>query len=334
MTQFAKETLPISLEEEMRRSYLDYAMSVIVGRALPDARDGLKPVHRRVLFAMHELNNDWNRPYKKSARIVGDVIGKYHPHGDQSVYDTIVRLAQDFSMRHMLVDGQGNFGSVDGDNAAAMRYTESRLSKAAHNLLNDIEFDTVVFTPEVDPPRPPYKPLNPANPQLSPPPYVKGTPLYMLSFRTMDEVIQNISDAPSTATPAQGVRRTVTTTPPIPTPPPPTPPPVPAAAANAAESVSGSSDDAAFTTRDDDWTAIATAAAACADNSTAPCANGDGEGGRPRPPRRLCRPSWPRATRSNAPPPRPDPPAPTLILGWAATVAMMLAAVALLVTLL
>jgi DNA gyrase subunit A len=124
MTQFAKETLPISLEEEMRRSYLDYAMSVIVGRALPDARDGLKPVHRRVLFAMHELNNDWNRAYKKSARIVGDVIGKYHPHGDQSVYDTIVRMAQDFSMRHMLVDGQGNFGSVDGDNAAAMRYTE------------------------------------------------------------------------------------------------------------------------------------------------------------------------------------------------------------------
>ena len=129
MTQFAKETLPISLEEEMRRSYLDYAMSVIVGRALPDARDGLKPVHRRVLFAMHELNNDWNRPYKKSARIVGDVIGKYHPHGDQSVYDTIVRMAQDFSMRHMLVDGQGNFGSVDGDNAPAMRYTEIRLAK-------------------------------------------------------------------------------------------------------------------------------------------------------------------------------------------------------------
>ena len=129
MTQFAKETLPISLEEEMRRSYLDYAMSVIVGRALPDARDGLKPVHRRVLYAMSELNNDWNRPYKKSARIVGDVIGKYHPHGDQSVYDTIVRMAQDFSMRHMLVDGQGNFGSVDGDNAAAMRYTEIRLAK-------------------------------------------------------------------------------------------------------------------------------------------------------------------------------------------------------------
>lgn len=150
MTQFAKETLPISLEEEMRRSYLDYAMSVIVGRALPDARDGLKPVHRRVLFAMHELNNDWNRPYKKSARIVGDVIGKYHPHGDQSVYDTIVRMAQDFSMRHMLVDGQGNFGSVDGDNAAAMRYTEVRLAKIAQELLADLEKETVDFGPNYD----------------------------------------------------------------------------------------------------------------------------------------------------------------------------------------
>jgi len=150
MTQFAKETLPISLEEEMRRSYLDYAMSVIVGRALPDARDGLKPVHRRVLFAMHELNNDWNRPYKKSARIVGDVIGKYHPHGDQSVYDTIVRLAQDFSMRHMLVDGQGNFGSVDGDNAAAMRYTEIRLAKIAHEMLADLDKETVNFGPNYD----------------------------------------------------------------------------------------------------------------------------------------------------------------------------------------
>jgi DNA gyrase subunit A len=150
MTQFAKETLPISLEEEMRRSYLDYAMSVIVGRALPDARDGLKPVHRRVLYAMHELNNDWNRPYKKSARIVGDVIGKYHPHGDQSVYDTIVRLAQDFSMRHMLVDGQGNFGSVDGDNAAAMRYTEIRLAKIAHEMLADIDKETVDFGPNYD----------------------------------------------------------------------------------------------------------------------------------------------------------------------------------------
>ena len=150
MTQFAKETLPISLEEEMRRSYLDYAMSVIVGRALPDARDGLKPVHRRALFAMHELSNDWNRPYKKSARIVGDVIGKYHPHGDQSVYDTIVRMAQDFSMRHMLVDGQGNFGSVDGDNAAAMRYTEIRLAKIAHEMLADLDKETVDFGPNYD----------------------------------------------------------------------------------------------------------------------------------------------------------------------------------------
>jgi DNA gyrase subunit A len=147
---FAKETLPISLEEEMRRSYLDYAMSVIVGRALPDTRDGLKPVHRRVLFAMHELNNDWNRPYKKSARIVGDVIGKYHPHGDTAVYDTIVRMAQDFSLRHMLVDGQGNFGSVDGDNAAAMRYTEIRLSKIAHEMLADIDKETVNFGPNYD----------------------------------------------------------------------------------------------------------------------------------------------------------------------------------------
>lgn len=150
MTQFAKETLPISLEEEMRRSYLDYAMSVIVGRALPDARDGLKPVHRRVLYAMHELNNDWNRPYKKSARIVGDVIGKYHPHGDSAVYNTIVRMAQDFSLRHMLVDGQGNFGSVDGDNAAAMRYTEIRLAKIAHEMLADIDKETVDFGPNYD----------------------------------------------------------------------------------------------------------------------------------------------------------------------------------------
>ncbi len=150
MTPFAKETLPISLEEEMRRSYLDYAMSVIVGRALPDARDGLKPVHRRVLFAMHELNNDWNRPYKKSARIVGDVIGKYHQHGDSAVYDTIVRMAQDFSLRHMLVDGQGNFGSIDGDNAAAMRYTEIRLAKIAHEMLADIDKETVDFGPNYD----------------------------------------------------------------------------------------------------------------------------------------------------------------------------------------
>src|SRR5580698_9530911 len=150
MDQFAKETLPISLEEEMRRSYLDYAMSVIVGRALPDVRDGLKPVHRRALYSMHELNNDWNRAYKKSARIVGDVIGKYHPHGDQSVYDTIVRMAQDFSLRYMLVDGQGNFGSVDGDNAAAMRYTEIRMSKIGHELLADIDKETVDFGPNYD----------------------------------------------------------------------------------------------------------------------------------------------------------------------------------------
>ncbi len=150
MDSFAKETLPISLEDEMRRSYLDYAMSVIVGRALPDVRDGLKPVHRRVLFAMHELNNDWNRAYKKSARIVGDVIGKYHPHGDSAVYDTIVRMAQNFSLRYMLVDGQGNFGSIDGDNAAAMRYTEVRLSKIAHELLADIDQETVDFGPNYD----------------------------------------------------------------------------------------------------------------------------------------------------------------------------------------
>ena len=150
MTQFAKETLAVSLEEEMRRSYLDYAMSVIVGRALPDARDGLKPVHRRVLFAMHEQNNDWNRPFKKSARIVGDMMGKYHPHGDTAIYDTIVRMAQPFSLRHMLVDGQGNFGSVDGDNAAAMRYTEIRLAKIAHEMLADIDKETVDFGPNYD----------------------------------------------------------------------------------------------------------------------------------------------------------------------------------------
>jgi DNA gyrase subunit A len=149
-TAFAKETLPVSLEEEMRHSYLDYAMSVIVGRALPDARDGLKPVHRRVLFAMHELNNDWNRAYKKSARIVGDVIGKYHPHGDTAVYDTIVRMAQNFSLRYMLVDGQGNFGSVDGDNAAAMRYTEVRMARIGHELLADLDKETVDFGPNYD----------------------------------------------------------------------------------------------------------------------------------------------------------------------------------------
>ncbi len=150
MEQFAKETLPVSLEQEMRKSYLDYAMSVIVGRALPDARDGLKPVHRRVLFAMHELSNDWNKTYKKSARIVGDVIGKYHPHGDTAVYDTIVRMAQDFSLRYPLVDGQGNFGSVDGDNAAAMRYTEIRMARIAHELLADLDKETVDFGPNYD----------------------------------------------------------------------------------------------------------------------------------------------------------------------------------------
>ena len=150
MTQFAKEILPINLEDEMQQSYLDYAMSVIVGRALPDVRDGLKPVHRRVLFAMNELGNDWNKPYKKSARIVGDVIGKYHPHGDTAVYDTIVRMAQPFSMRYMLVDGQGNFGSVDGDSPAAMRYTEIRMAKIAHAMLEDIDRETVDFIPNYD----------------------------------------------------------------------------------------------------------------------------------------------------------------------------------------
>ncbi len=150
MDVFAKETIPVSLEDEMKKSYLDYAMSVIVGRALPDVRDGLKPVHRRVLYAMHELSNSYNRPYKKSARIVGDVIGKYHPHGDTAAYDTIVRMAQDFSLRYMLVDGQGNFGSVDGDNAAAMRYTEIRMSKISHEMLADIDKETVDFGPNYD----------------------------------------------------------------------------------------------------------------------------------------------------------------------------------------
>ena len=150
MDQFAKETLPISLEEEMRRSYLDYAMSVIVGRALPDVRDGLKPVHRRVLFAMHESNYVASRPYVKCARVVGDVMGKYHPHGDQAIYDTLVRMAQPFSLRYLLIDGQGNFGSVDGDNAAAMRYTECRLSKIAASLLLDIDKETVDFAPNYD----------------------------------------------------------------------------------------------------------------------------------------------------------------------------------------
>jgi DNA gyrase subunit A len=150
MAELAKEVLQVNLEDEMRKSYLDYAMSVIVGRALPDVRDGLKPVHRRVLFAMNVLGNDWNKAYKKSARVVGDVIGKYHPHGDTAVYDTIVRMAQPFAMRYMLVDGQGNFGSVDGDAPAAMRYTEVRMSRLAHELLSDLEKDTVDFTPNYD----------------------------------------------------------------------------------------------------------------------------------------------------------------------------------------
>lgn len=150
MVEFAKEISPVSIEDELKQSYLDYAMSVIVGRALPDVRDGLKPVHRRVLFAMSELNNDWNKPYKKSARVVGDVIGKYHPHGDTAVYDTIVRMAQPFSLRYMLVDGQGNFGSVDGDRAAAMRYTEIRMAKIAHDLLADLDKETVDFVPNYD----------------------------------------------------------------------------------------------------------------------------------------------------------------------------------------
>ncbi|WP_122281662.1 DNA gyrase subunit A [Pseudomonas syringae] len=150
MGELAKEILPVNIEDELKQSYLDYAMSVIVGRALPDARDGLKPVHRRVLFAMSELGNDWNKPYKKSARVVGDVIGKYHPHGDTAVYDTIVRMAQPFSLRYLLVDGQGNFGSVDGDNAAAMRYTEVRMTKLAHELLADLHKETVDWVPNYD----------------------------------------------------------------------------------------------------------------------------------------------------------------------------------------
>ena len=145
MSEFAKEIVPVNLEDEMKQSYLDYAMSVIVGRALPDVRDGLKPVHRRVLYAMRELGTDWNKPYKKSARVVGDVIGKYHPHGDSAVYDTIVRMAQPFAMRYLMVDGQGNFGSVDGDSPAAMRYTEVRMAKIAHELLADLDKETVDF---------------------------------------------------------------------------------------------------------------------------------------------------------------------------------------------
>ena len=150
MGDIAREILPVNIEDELKQSYLDYAMSVIIGRALPDVRDGLKPVHRRVLYAMHELGNDWNKPYKKSARVVGDVIGKYHPHGDSAVYDTIVRMAQHFSMRHVLIDGQGNFGSIDGDNAAAMRYTEVRMARLSHELLADLEKDTVDWVDNYD----------------------------------------------------------------------------------------------------------------------------------------------------------------------------------------
>ena len=150
MAEVAQEVLPVNLEDEMRQSYLDYAMSVIVGRALPDVRDGLKPVHRRVLYAMRELGNDYNKPYKKSARVVGDVIGKYHPHGDTAVYDTIVRMAQPFSMRYPLIDGQGNFGSVDGDAPAAMRYTEVRMDRIAAEMRADIDKETVDFIPNYD----------------------------------------------------------------------------------------------------------------------------------------------------------------------------------------
>src|SRR5687767_13454587 len=150
MNEIAREIVPVNLEDEMRQSYLDYAMSVIVGRALPDVRDGLKPVHRRILHAMRELGNEWNKAYKKSARVVGDVIGKYHPHGDTAVYDALVRMAQDFSLRYMLVDGQGNFGSVDGDAPAAMRYTEVRMARITSDLIADIEKETVDWRPNFD----------------------------------------------------------------------------------------------------------------------------------------------------------------------------------------
>ena len=149
-SDFARALSHVNIEDEMRQSYMDYAMSVIVGRALPDVRDGLKPVHRRVLFAMKEMGNDYNKPYKKSARVVGDVIGKYHPHGDTAVYDTMVRMAQPFSLRYVLVDGQGNFGSVDGDSPAAMRYTEVRMSRIAHEILEDLDKETVDFSPNYD----------------------------------------------------------------------------------------------------------------------------------------------------------------------------------------
>src|SRR5688500_11604254 len=150
MADHAKEVIRVNIEDEVRQSYLDYAMSVIVGRALPDVRDGLKPVHRRIVYAMHEANNSWNRPYVKCARIGGEVMGKFHPHGDSAIYDALVRMAQDFSMRYPLVDGQGNFGSIDGDNAAAMRYTECRLDRLAAQLLADIDKETVDFTPNYD----------------------------------------------------------------------------------------------------------------------------------------------------------------------------------------
>ncbi len=145
-----KPRLTVNIEDEMRQSFMDYAMSVIISRALPDARDGLKPVHRRVLYAMYDLGNDWNRPYKKSARVVGDVIGKYHPHGEGSVYDAVARMAQDFSLRYPLIDGQGNFGSIDGDPPAAMRYTEVRMARIASELLADLDKETVDFTPNYD----------------------------------------------------------------------------------------------------------------------------------------------------------------------------------------
>src|SRR4030066_1025571 len=148
--EIAHENIPVNIEDEMKKSYMDYAMSVIIGRALPDVRDGLKPVHRRILYAMNELNNDWDKPYKKSARIVGDVIGKYHPHGDMAVYDAIVRMAQDFSLRYQLIGGQGNFGSIDGDPPAAMRYTEIRMSKLTNELLTDIDKETIDFVPNYD----------------------------------------------------------------------------------------------------------------------------------------------------------------------------------------
>src|SRR5678809_1082656 len=150
MAELAKEVIRVNIEDEMKRSYLDYAMSVIVGRALPDVRDGLKPVHRRVLFGMHEMNNVWNRAYVKCARVVGEVMGKYHPHGDASIYDTLVRMAQDFSLRYPLVDGQGNFGSIDGDAAAAMRYTEARLTEVARLLIDGIDEDAVDFRASYD----------------------------------------------------------------------------------------------------------------------------------------------------------------------------------------